>query len=280
MSFRHMEDDKDSIGNRRETLVRLAGVQAREVKDDGSKRDREQPGRPPPTPAPSGHAGRKFYKKKTGFTNYYFNELERDRVLAGLDTLGKYDKKNGPWTLGGEIERPIKNPFSVVIDDKQVTLKLGDKDTVIEPLKAGETPENLSTPTGSGGLAMALYHWRRFLVQRTTGFDAAFFYAGQEPYYPTARAKEMILTDVIQTEYAATTCKWFFEIKTGKLLGVECWLLPDTDPCELTFSDYQAREGVQFPSRLTIRHADREFGYYRMDKVTFASVPVVEEKKK
>jgi len=280
MMFRHMEDDKDTIGNRRETLVRLAGVQAREVKEDGSKKDREQPNRPPPTPAPSSHAGRKLYKKKTGFTNYYFNELERDRVLKGLEAFGKFDKKNGVWTLTGEVVRPIKNSFTVVIDDKQVALKIDNKETVIEPLKAGETPENLAAPTGSGGLAMVLYHWRRFLIQRTAGFDAAFFYAGQEPYYPTAKAKESVMTDVIQTEYAATVCKWYFEIKTGKLLGCECWLLPDTDPCELTFGDYQKRDGVQLPSRLTIRHAEREFGYYRIDQATMASAPASEEKKK
>lgn len=280
MSFRRMEDEKDTIGGRRETLVRLAGVQAREVKEDGSRREREQPARPPTTPAPSNHAGRKQFKRKTGFTNYYFNELERDRVLAGLDTFGKYDKKNGTWSISGIVERPIKNPVSVIIDDKLVTMKIGDKETIIEPLKAGETPENLSAPTGSGGLAMAFYHWRRFLIQRIAGFDAAFFYSGQEPYYPTGNAKDVVMTDVLQTEYAATTCKWFFEVKTGKLLGAECWLLPDTDPCELTFTDYQPRDGVQLPTRWTIRHADREFGHYNLDRVTMASGPVAEEKKK
>ena len=95
---------------------------------------------------------------------------------------------------------------------------------------------------------LALYSTSQFQhfqpTARMTGFDAAFFYAGQEPYYPTGKAKEMVMTDVLQTEYAATTCKWFFEIKTGKLLGMECWLLPDTDPCELTFTDYQPRDGV------------------------------------
>lgn len=281
MNFRHMEDDKDTIGARREVLVRLAGVQAREIKDDGTRREREQPNRPPPTPAPANHAARKLFKRKTGFTNYYFNELERDRVLAGLDTFGKFDKVAGPWNFKGEVERPLKNSFSAQIDDKIVTLRIGDKETIIEPLKAGETPENLSAPAGSGGLAMALYHWRRFLIQRMTGFDAAFFYAGQEPYYPTAKAKEMVMTDVIQTEYAATVCKWYFETKTGKLLGAECWLLPDTDPCELIFTDYQVHEGVQLPTHLTIRHAEREFGYYKIAQTTLGkSPPVTEEKKK
>ncbi len=265
MTFQHMETENDTIGARRETLVRLAGVQAREVKEDGKKRDREQPNRPPATQAPASHAGRKFYRKKTGFSNYYFNEQEQARVLKGLDTLGNFTNLAGNWSLAGEVERPIKNAFTITMDDKQVSIKIDNKESIIEPLKAGETPENLSAPAGSGGLAMALYHWKRFLIQRDKGFDAAFFYVGTEPFYPMGQPKESILADVIQTEYAATTCKWYFDTSSGKLLGGECWLIPDTDPCELSFFDYKKQGSVQFPTKILIRHADRDFGFYRID---------------
>lgn len=283
MTFRHMEDEKDTIGKRLETLVRLAGVQAREVKQDGTRRPREQPSRPTAAAAPESHAGRKLYKKKTGFTNYYFNELERDRVLKGLDAQGSLSRFTGTWVMTGEVERPIKNPFIITMDDKQVSVKIDNKESVIEPLKAGETPENLSAPAGSGGLAMALYHWRRFLIQKEKGFDAAFFYAGTEPFYPNGRAKEMVMTDVLQTEYAATTCKWYFDQKTGRLIGSECWLLPDTDPCELTFLQMEKHGEAQFSGKLLVRHADREFGLYHIMKASLtvapAPAPAKEEKK-
>ncbi|MFO0813747.1 MAG: trypsin-like peptidase domain-containing protein [Gemmatales bacterium] len=275
MVFRHMEDDKDTIGAKRETLVRLAGVQAREVKEDGSKREREQPNRPPPTAAPPNHAGRKLYKRKTGFTNYYFNELERDRVLKAFQSRGNIDSKTGVWNFSGEVIRPIKSLFSMSLDDKQVSMKIDGKETAIEPVKTGETPENLSVPQGSGGLAMALFHWRRFLLQREKGFDAAFFYAGTEPFYPTGQSKEMTLADVLQSEYAATTCKWYFDTKTGELIGCECWLLPDTDPCEITFREYA--EGI--PRQWIIRHADREFGLYQVKTVSLTEGKKVEDKK-
>jgi serine protease Do len=277
MVFRHMEDDRDSIGAKRELLVRLAGVQAREVKADGTKREREQPGRPPAAAAPATHAGRKMYKTRTGFTNYYFNELERDRVLKAFLARGNLESKTGTWSFTGEVERPIKNPFTITMDDKQVSIKIDAKETVIEPLKTGETPENLAAPPGSGGLAMALFHWRRFHLLREKGFDSAFFYAGTEPFYPSGSAKEMTLCDVLQTEYAATTCKWYFSPKTGELLGCECWLLPDTDPCELSFSG--TKDGV--PGEWLIRHSDREFGYYRVKTSTLAisTEKKVDEKK-
>ncbi|HMO35683.1 MAG TPA: hypothetical protein PKA06_06545 [Gemmatales bacterium] len=268
MTYLHIDPEEETIGVRRETLVRLAGAQAREVKRVGPRRDREQPMRPPAPQAPASHAGRKLYRSKPGFTNYYFNELEQKRVLRALDTFGQFDKLAGLWSLEGDVERPLQHPFAFTIDDKQVTIRLDQKSSVIEPLKAGETPENLAAPAGSGGLAMALFHWRRFLTERQRGFDAAFFYAGTEPYYPTGQPRDMILTDVLQTEYAATVCKWYFEISNGKLIGAECWLLPDTDPCELSFFDYQLAGEVQFPTALLVRYADREFGYYRLKKTT------------
>jgi len=270
LAFRHMESDKDTIGNRQETLVRLTGVLASEIKD-GKKQPRQQPARTPAAPALSSHAGRQFFKRKTGFVNYYFNELERDRVLAAFGKYGDSKNKSGEWRFTGEVERPIKDTLVLVLDDKHVAIKMGDKETAIEPLKTGESAENLAAPAGSGGLAMALFHWRRFLTQGITGFDSTFQYAGQEPYYPSAHPKDMVMTDVLQTEYAATLCKWYFDVQDGKLLGMECWLLPDTDPAELAFHDYQPRGGVQMPTKISARHGDREFALLKLMTATFAA---------
>ncbi|MBL8824465.1 MAG: trypsin-like peptidase domain-containing protein [Planctomycetia bacterium] len=279
MTYVHQSVEKDATSIRREILVRLAGVQAREIVGEGKRRDREQPARPPAAQAPSTHAGRKLYKKKEGFTNYYFNELERDRVLAAFAKTGKFDALTGTWSFQGEVERPLKSEVLLTIDDKQVSVKIDNKESIIEPLKAGESPENLASPAGSGGLAMTLYHWRRFLIQGKTGFDAAFFYAGTEPYYPLGEPANYTLADVIQTEYAATVCKWYFNPADGMLLGCECWLLPDTDPCELTFLDYAKTGDNLLPTRLLIRHADREFGLYKLTKASLTPGPAREEKK-
>lgn len=279
MTYLHHSDERDSVGVRRETLVRLAGVQAREITGEGKRRDRQQPARPPAAQAPTSHAGRKLYKKKEGFTNFYFNELERDRVLAAFAKTGNFASFTGAWSLQGEVERPIKSEVILSLDDKQVSVKIDNKESIIEPLKAGESPENLAAPAGSGGMAMALYHWRRFLTLGKTGFDAAFFYAGTEPFYPQGEPGQYTLADVIQTEYAATVCKWYFNPADGRLLGCECWLLPDTDPCELTFLDYTKLNENLFPTRLLVRHTDREFGLYKLNKSNLTPGPVSEEKK-
>src|SRR5262249_42953828 len=66
-------------------------------KDEPDQKRRQRPGpRPqlpmrPPAPKPPEHLA-KFYVEKPGFTNYYFNELERERTLKGLAALGDYSK--------------------------------------------------------------------------------------------------------------------------------------------------------------------------------------------
>ncbi|MGE5192120.1 MAG: S1C family serine protease, partial [Deltaproteobacteria bacterium] len=61
-------------------------------KPDGQPNPR--PGPPPqairpPAPRPPEHLV-KFYVEKPGFTNYYFNELERERTIKGLTVLGDF----------------------------------------------------------------------------------------------------------------------------------------------------------------------------------------------
>ena len=50
---------------------------------------------PPKVPA---HLA-KLYVEKPGFTNYHFNELERDRTLKGLAGFGDYSQETGTWKL-------------------------------------------------------------------------------------------------------------------------------------------------------------------------------------
>src|SRR5204863_8590955 len=57
------------------------------------------PMRPQPAKPPDHLAA--FYVEKPGFTNYYFNELERDRTLKGLAACGDFSKETGTWKLAG-----------------------------------------------------------------------------------------------------------------------------------------------------------------------------------
>ena len=47
----------------------------------------------------AGCAGTKLYEAKDGFTNYYFNKQERDRILKEFASHGKFTDVAGTWTI-------------------------------------------------------------------------------------------------------------------------------------------------------------------------------------
>ena len=94
--YRHNDEKK-------EILVRLMGVIRQEIRDPG-KPDAPKPANPkgkiPDSPAKS------LYEVKDGFSNYYFNKMERDRVLKDFHAHGKFDDVPGTWVIkaGGTVK--------------------------------------------------------------------------------------------------------------------------------------------------------------------------------
>jgi S1-C subfamily serine protease len=262
-----------------EILVRLMGVQRAEV-DDGRPKPPEQT---PPTPkpqVPKDSPAMKFVEAKDGFANFYFNRLERDRVWSAFKKHGDFSTRAGIWTITGEMDiKQTKSTAKIVLSDGDakknlptVRLQLGALDFNIEPLKTGQDPQDLRVPPGSGGLLMALYQYRRLLVHGEKGFERRFAHGGNEPFYPRpVDGKEppslgdlRVDTEVIQTEHAATPCKWYFSRPDAALLGGEIVIVPDEDPCELYFSDYRSVDGLMLPHRVEVR-----FGNNRPDNDRF-----------
>jgi serine protease Do len=279
--FRHRDEDK-GVDERREVLVRLLGVQPRELQREGGPQPPEapptppgpepRPGQPRPQPKPKKEAPadlptRKLYQEKEGFANYYFNELERGRVLKAWEKVRGPALANGTWSWAGEVVRPVKQALRLQLTDKLTQCEWGDRKLAVEPLKAGESLVALAEPAGSGGLLMALYHYRRLLVLGPAGFEGGCHYAGQTPYYPTGLPASRVTADVILTEHAGVACHWFFDPSTGQLLGVECWLESNADPCEISFGDFKDVDGRTLPHRLEVRHGDKEFAAITLTKL-------------
>src|SRR5262249_45478862 len=88
--------DADDRG-RKEILASLMGVQRKEIRDPNDKGPKQppMPGQKPLPPSPAA----KYYDAKPGFANYYFNQQERDRLLAALKKQADFGKQTGDWTL-------------------------------------------------------------------------------------------------------------------------------------------------------------------------------------
>ena len=280
LTFRRDRDQK-------EVLVRLQGLIPAE-KEPG-------PGgapKPMPTPRPkpilpkgggppkSDSPAAKLYQQKTGYANFHFNELQRDKLLAAAKAHGDFAAVAGTWAAEGTYdagERKGAMRFEVAGDggdDAQVSLTL-NIDHKLQPFKSADLRAQ-SEPIGSGGLMMALYHYHRFLTVGVKGFEGEFAHAGSEPFYPypadgtapKSLAALRVDADVIRTKHGSVVCKWYFAKADHKLLGFETVLAKEADACEVYFADYKAVDGRQLPHRIEVRTGDKRYAVLTVSKYT------------
>jgi len=270
---------------RRETLVRLMGV----IRQDLSGQPVEQPPPRPttrPGPAPKPSPAAKFYEEKTGFANYWFNKLERDRLLAAFKKQGDFSTLKGTWSLKATGTVKGKRAISeVVIKDKGAKDGKGDLvdaiidglDFSLEPLATEQNANAFKDPPGSGGMLMALYLYRQLLAFGEKGFVGEFSHGGTEPFYPPVPEKERpdyarmrVDAEVLRTRHAGIGAKWYFavqddtarKIQKGQLLGFEVTTDREEDPCEVYLSEYQKVDGRLLPQRMEFIHADKNYATF------------------
>jgi S1-C subfamily serine protease len=287
-------------GKTKEVLVRLMGVQ-RKVLDDpnqpfapqappkpeqpGPKPDPKKLVKAPPT-APQGPAA-KFYEPKPGFANYYFNRLERERLLAAFRKQSDFTPLQGNWHLDGEV-RLLKartpSRFNLdLVEEKEagglksvVNLKIDAFPYKLEPLRA--SPDEVRIPQQSGGFMAAMFVLRHFLTQGEKGFSEC-IHGGYEPFYPPPAdgpAPENLVSlrvdaEVLNTRFGPFLTKWFFSRADQKLLGFELRLQDNEDPCEVYLDDYRPVDGQLLPHRFTVLYQDVHYGTFLVSNYKLAA---------
>jgi S1-C subfamily serine protease len=272
-----------------EILVRLMGVQRQEM---------EQPrrGRPQPQPVPAGppSPAAKLFKAKKGFANYYFNELERDRLLAAFQKHGDFSTLKGEWNITGDARAKDSSDATKITiaevkvkkdEDKDkaealtaVKMTKGNSDYLVVPLKTGQEPADIKEPTDSGGMLLGLYLYHRLLTQGAKGFEKC-DHGGYEPFYPyppdgkePARLRDLrVDAEVLLAEHASYYAKFYFSRKDQSLLGFEVRMKEDEDPCEVYFSDYQAVDGRQLPMTMVVRYGNDTYATFHIKKYSLAA---------
>ena len=129
----------------------------------------------------------------------------------------------------------------------------------------------MTFPPSSGGLLMAMFQWRNFLVYGEKEFKKEFCHGGTEPFYlPPSEgqkpdyAKLRRDCDVMRTEPTLSLpAKWYFSKDNATMLGFEMWLDHDSDPCEVYFSNFKAIKGGQLmPHRIEVHYADKQYATF------------------
>jgi serine protease Do len=269
--------------SRKDILVRLMGAQRRVLDDPDQPND----GKPPPKKGPAAPKGppspaAKFYEAKAGFANFYFNKLEKDRLMKAFLRHGDFSALAGNWTLEGGLRlkklRTESKAKIDIVEEKSgasskpvIRLKIDDFPYSLEPFKEGQDPAALRTPETSGGLLAAMYVYQRLLTQGEKGFSE-FYYGGYEPIYPPpapgdrtlpSLASTRVDAEVINSRHGPFLTKWFFARTDHKLAGFELRLNENEDPCEVYLSDYRPVDGRELPHRLQVLYGDGHYGTFQ-----------------
>jgi S1-C subfamily serine protease len=266
---------------KKEILVRLMGVQQRELIDPNAPRPDPQPrppgpGQRPNKPVPDSPA-KKLYEAKAGYANFYFNKLERDRLLAGFRKHGDFSSLAGNWTIdaAGSVRQNKSSSVQFMVGEDKVgsesrpvaSMVLDKVEYKLEPLKKNQEIAVLKEPKGSGGLPVALYHYRLLLTVGEKAFEGGFSHGGNEPLYLPPKdelapdyTKLRVDAEVLRTEHGSVPAKWYFSPKDQTLLGFEVFLDPNDDPCEVYLFDYRPENGRLLPHRMEVRYGNDKYG--------------------
>jgi len=279
-------------GLRHDILVRLQGVHRQDEllkKARGRPKqvpmpipkpgDKPKPGEDPkpkpkkiplPIPLPGGHPPiraakpvmpevvKKHFQPKRGYTNYYFNQLNRDRVWKAFSERADLSGVGGAWTIAGELDGGGGYEFRLT--DADGLLKLPSREskwTATDELGTSLVPRH------SGGLLLTLHLWRRLAVEGPGRFGVV-YYLGTVPL-----AGHDGLFDVLVGLYKGVECHFLFDSQRGHLLAVEMFPDDDIDPCEVYFSEYREVDGRLLPARMEVRTGDALYGIFKLDQFTF-----------
>jgi serine protease Do len=224
--------------------------------DDSEKPEGPQPGQPIPREIadlfrkpdiPEEHAH--LYEERSGYANYRFNKLHRERVYEAIADLGEFTP--GAWQITGEADDGTK--LVVKLNDQAVALELG-----ADPYFQSLDEPFADQPPGSGGLLAAMHQLRLMLTSPADRFTE-FFYVGSEPLDGDGER-----VDVLHTSRGTVTSRWYFLKSDGSFVGFDTEVEPDVDPCQVRIDEIADVGGRPFPRRIRILQAGEEFAAFTL----------------
>jgi serine protease Do len=265
-------------GQRREILVTLRALHSRSelmpdeqqtppmpVPEQPEEEDQENPDEPQtpppgqPIPQEIAELFRKpeipeqyahLYEERSGYANYHFNQVHRERVYAAIENLGEFPAS--AWQITGEDDDGTK--LVVKLNDQAVALELG-ADPYFQSLEEPFADQ----PPGSGGLLAAMHQLRLMLISPAERFTE-FYYVGSEPLDGNGQS-----VDVLQSTRGTVTCRWYFSKTDGSFVGFDTEVEPDADPCQVRIDEIGEVAGRPFLRRIRVLRAGEVFRAFTLN---------------
>lgn len=275
-------------GERREIWARLSALHRREEliaeeaaapppkqKQPGGKPGPDgQPGTPQPPDKPAGpgadpHAAppvpealQKLFAKRSGYANYYFNQVEQTRLLPAIKELGSLPATAWTLNLTGKIDG--QQAFQLKVADRGVGVDLGT-DVFLQDFE--DLAEIRDEPPGTGSLLGAIYHWRRLVTQGPAGFTE-WYYEGSEPL--DGRGE---LVDVLIAELGGARSYWFISRSTQKIVGYDFERTLNAGRCEVRIESWKPIEHAQVPGVFRISFPGQRSQNWTVESLNYNPAP-------
>jgi S1-C subfamily serine protease len=206
-------------------------------------------------------------EKRRGYANYYFNELNRDRIWSAFAqspaTESTESSETFPTAPGGEwlvrgktgegdsFEASLREHDAFLSwQGRQVRLDLdGDPLSLVRQrlLLNGRVVEDIGM---DHGILMVLSMWRRLLVDGPQQF-------GDVTYIGTAPIPgHDPLVDVLAGTRGVVDNHFWFAPDTGGMLGLEAYYDVQNDPVEIYFSEPVFLTSNRLPEKATVHLGD------------------------
>ena len=258
-------------GVEKEIFVRLTGVHATEELAELIDSEAEvpaEPGNNPDSENPNSNGESKTSKPENpyehlfvarpGFANYHFNLENQKRIWSGFQRHGDFTRYRSRWRLTGDDDRGRKT--TIVLGDSESGIQIGGDSFVLDP---NVDLSSQLVPQGSGGLLVALHLWRKMLILGPKVFGDV-YYLGSVPNRYSAGNGEIL----VATRGVAES-NFVFDKLNQRLLALEMYADPDTDPCELYFADYKINGPLLTPSTIKYAFGNQPPSSIKIDKIEF-----------
>jgi serine protease Do len=229
-----------------------------ESKDDEEK-EKEQPAKEKDRLADR-------YEVRRGFSNYYFNRIELDRVMASISQRGDWNATGVTWQLQGRVAGEATS-LQILSNDRSILSKAGDREEAVGA-KLGWIPWIQQRSTLPLSLGVRVWQQWHQIGPRKMG-EAVYVgrspLVGREGLFDTTRIAIGELDAVVYTAP-----------ETGVVECIELTIDNQTDPAEIYFEKYRSLDGRSFPTQIRLAYGLETRTAMEVETVNWNATPATE----
>lgn len=210
-----------------------------EKKSPPAPRDAEVPGQVEESPAVDALAG--MLEKRRGFSNYFFNRRELERVLEPARQPPWWGASTkAVWSWRGQLAGEA-TLLQVDSAPDRILTKFGDEAVTTDPQRGWGELIRQRSPHGMG---LALRLWQRWHSQGPRSM-------GEATYLGTVRVPDRPeFVDLTQVTVDEVEVFFYSDPATGKMVRIEVEFDADRDRLEVAWDSKPAGDGGNTPSRI------------------------------